>query len=313
MVLVSFLSQADSNDHNTSDAFSSLALATLLVTTMLQLPDLSPSVFARMPTINRIQEFLNCPEYVEYRIFGEESSSAGHNSFSASVDETRIPARHSDYITFSELSVPSRSGKTWSLNAVSGQIRQSQLTMIIGAVGQGKSMLLKAILGEVHQLHGSVRLSHRYKIAYCGQDPWLPNTSIRSAITGAEEFNPGHYQRVIRACDLEQDVAALELGDESCIGSEGSLLSGGQKQRIVSARKHYSLPFLDSLFSNNYSKALARALYADTPVIILDDTFSSLDRVTARRVFARLFSKDGLLRRSSTTTILSTHSCQFPQ
>lgn len=59
---------------------------------------------------------------------------------------------------------------------------------------------------------------------------------------------------------------------------------------------------------SNTSKAIARAVYARKPVAMFDDVFSALDKTTERIVFARVFSKDGLLRRSRTTIILATHS-----
>ena len=232
--------QADPEDFNSSKTFPSLALATLLVTPMMQLPDLFPSIYARMATISRIQEFLNCTEYIEYRTFDREVLPGETNSISTTDMNASIPAGRSGHITFSELSVPSRDGKDWAIRNLSGEIRESHLSMVIGAVGQGKSMLLKAILGETHQLQGIVRMSHKQKIAYCGQKPWFPNTTIRLAILGANSFNPSRYERVIRACDLEQDLALLEAGDESSIGSDGCLLSGGQKQRLVSVENHES-------------------------------------------------------------------------
>lgn len=58
----------------------------------------------------------------------------------------------------------------------------------------------------------------------------------------------------------------------------------------------------------NDLQAIARAIYARKPVAIFDDVFSALDKATERIVFARVFSKDGLLRRSGATVILATHS-----
>ncbi|KND89223.1 ATP-binding cassette transporter abc1 [Tolypocladium ophioglossoides CBS 100239] len=94
------------------------------------------------------------------------------------------------------------------------------------------------------------------------------------------------YRKVLWACALEEDLAQLEDGDQSLVGSAGTALSGGQKQRV----------------------ALARAVYARAPVVLLDDVFSALDRSTSLDIFSRLLGDDGLLRREHTAVLLATYA-----
>ncbi|KAJ4863834.1 ABC transporter domain-containing protein [Trichoderma breve] len=164
--------------------------------------------------------------------------------------------------------------------------QSGSLTMIVGPIGSGKSSLLKAILGETSSTGGKVSLSTP-SIAFCDQTPWVMNATIRDNIVAESgHFEDKWFDTVVEACDLTQDFSRLPEGIATVVGDKGVKLSGGQKQRL----------------------AIARAIYARKPVAIFDDVFSALDKATERIVFARVFSKDGLLRRSGATVILATHS-----
>ena len=120
------------------------------------------------------------------------------------------------------------------LRHINMNLKSSHLTMIVGPVASGKSTLLKAILGEVHNLAGSVCVASR-DISFCDQTPWLRNTTVQQNILGFSSFDSYWYSAVLRACALESDLSQLPDGDQTLIGSNGITLSGGQKQRVVSA------------------------------------------------------------------------------
>jgi len=112
------------------------------------------------------------------------------------------------------------------------------LTVVIGPVGCGKSTFLKAILGETAFLQGKVALLTT-EVAYCAQDPWLINGSIRDNITGMSNVSLDEewYSAVLASCSLDLDLAQMQHGDKMVVGSKGIKLSGGQKQRIVGSRQ----------------------------------------------------------------------------
>ena len=120
------------------------------------------------------------------------------------------------------------------------------LSLILGPVGCGKSTLLKALLGELSEFRGTIGSVDLATVAYCDQTPWLQNETIRRIITGVSDndqtttkqatgidADENWYRAVIKACELEQDVAIWPEGDQTIAGSKGISLSGGQKQRIV--------------------------------------------------------------------------------
>ncbi|XP_038072989.1 putative ABC transporter C family member 15 [Patiria miniata] len=159
------------------------------------------------------------------------------------------------------------------------QIPEGKLTMIVGEVASGKSSLLAAILGEMNVLKGSVKC-RTSKVGYSAQKAWILNTTLRENIIFDSRFDSVRYQRTLEACALNKDIGDLPAGDLTEIGEKGINLSGGQKQRV----------------------SLARALYSQTELVLLDDTLSALDSHVAHHVFMNAIL--GLLRMEKRTAVL---------
>lgn len=77
------------------------------------------------------------------------------------------------------------------------------------------------------------------RLAYVPQEPFVQNTSVRNNILFGLPLDRDKYRRVIHACELGSDFAALPHGDKTVVGERGITLSGGQKQRISLARAVY--------------------------------------------------------------------------
>lgn len=143
----------------------------------------------------------------------------------------------------------------FKLNNVNLEVRSGELICVEGAVGSGKSTLLNAILGNIKRLSGNVSMSDReLGFGYVSQTPWLQRGTIRENILWGAIFDESRYHAVINACALREDIDKLG-GDNVGVGEGGRTLSGGQKARLT----------------------LARALYQDKPIYILDDILSALD------------------------------------
>jgi len=106
--------------------------------------------------------------------------------------------------------------------------------LIIASVGSGKSTLLKAILGEIENVSGTRHMRRGIRVAFCDQEPWLLDQSVKENIVGSRPFDEDWYDRVVDACALAQDITGFAEGDATGVGSGGSALSGGQKSRVVS-------------------------------------------------------------------------------
>ncbi|XP_035860385.1 multidrug resistance-associated protein 4-like isoform X3 [Sander lucioperca] len=170
-----------------------------------------------------------------------------------------------------------------TLQNVSFTVRPEQLLAVIGPVGAGKSSLLSAILGELSQESGVVKV--KGELTYTSQLPWILPGTIRSNILFGKELNPQKYDRVLRACALKRDMDLLPGGDLAIVGDRGANLSGGQKARV----------------------SLARAVYQDADIYLLDDPLSAVDAEVGRHLFEECIC--GLLRKKP--RILVTHQIQY--
>ena len=177
----------------------------------------------------------------------------------------------------------------FSLTGLNFSVDRGEILAVVGPVGAGKSVLMGGLIGEVSCSPESV-VSHRGRVAYASQVPFILNASLRENVLFGSPLDQERYDKVLDACCLRQDIFQLGVaGDLTEIGERGITLSGGQKQRVSLARAVYSLP------------ALA----------ILDDPLSALDAGTARRVFDQVLkSKDPDLLGSS-AVVLVTHASYF--
>uniref|UniRef100_A0A8C4VK38 Uncharacterized protein n=1 Tax=Gopherus evgoodei TaxID=1825980 RepID=A0A8C4VK38_9SAUR len=176
----------------------------------------------------------------------------------------------------SQLSRPSR---------VTLDIKPGHLVAVVGAVGSGKSSLVSAVLGEMENLKGHINIQG--SVAYVPQQAWIQNATLKDNILFGSDLDEARYQQVVEACALLPDLKLLPGGDLTEIGEKGINLSGGQKQRV----------------------SLARAVYSDADIYLLDDPLSAVDAHVGKHLFDQVLGPDGLLQ--GKTRILVTHSVSF--
>lgn len=192
-------------------------------------------------------------------------------------------------------------------------IKKGEFVCVIGDVGSGKSTLLNAIIGELiytspefYEHHSQDRMDDKFidtltahgnkeiqvspiviseSISLVQQTPWIQNKTIKDNILFGEEFNKAKYAETIKICQLSRDLEILPAGDETEIGEKGINLSGGQKARV----------------------SLARAVYADKSLILMDDPLSALDANVKKKIFKKVFME----KLSNKTRVLVTHAVDF--
>uniref|UniRef100_A0A8C5FVQ8 Cystic fibrosis transmembrane conductance regulator n=1 Tax=Gadus morhua TaxID=8049 RepID=A0A8C5FVQ8_GADMO len=146
-----------------------------------------------------------------------------------------------------------------------------------------QSSLLSAILGELPLDKGVVKV--KGQLTYACQQPWVFPGTIRDNILFGKELDPAKYEKVLRACALKRDMELLPDGDLTLIGDRGATLSGGQKARVN----------------------LARAVYQDADIYLLDDPLSAVDGEVGRHLFEKCIC--GILK--DKPRILVTHQLQY--
>ncbi|XP_038855152.1 ATP-binding cassette sub-family C member 8-like [Salvelinus namaycush] len=328
-------------------AFASLSLFHILVTPLFLLSSVVRSTVKALVSAQKLSEFFSSDEIGDEQEPNATmptvpsnhktipSSTRNHNSKYQAVplkvvNRKRHPRDDWNNYSYEGGNPPPQEGDqdlcirissgyfTWTdgtptLSNINIKVPFGQLTMIVGQVGCGKSSLLLAALGEMQRVSGTVTwnilpsldsegndsptsdkdaagdgdIQKRGSVAYASQKPWLLNATLVENITFEMPMIKPRYHAVIEACSLQPDIDILPQGDQTEIGERGIILSGGQRQRI----------------------GVARALYQQTNVVLLDDPFSALDIHLSDHLMQEGILK--LLREEKRTVVLVTHKLQY--
>lgn len=167
---------------------------------------------------------------------------------------------------------------TFNLN-----IEKGNLVGIMGSVSSGKTSLIRAILGQMDVVKGIIQVGG--SIAYVPQQPWIFSATVRDNILLGSLYDEARYKAILDSCCLLEDLDVLVDRDMTEIGERGVTLSGGQKQRI----------------------SLARALYSDREIYLLDDPLSAVDPDVAETIFSKVV----LGKLLGKTVLIVTHQIKF--
>lgn len=208
------------------------------------------SIFQALSCLDRIQDFLLLEKRKDYRrsgtIFSTSRSDDKAGESAGGVESQDQQERYAIRVKSASFGW-TQNAKEAILRDVNVDIPASSLTLVVGPVASGKSTLLKSLLGETYLHSGTVEVSDLEELAYCDQDSWILNQTIRENIVAFSEYTKAFYDTVVRACQLEEDFRHLPQGDLSKVGSQGISLSGGQKARVVSL--HYLM--ITHIFSHS--------------------------------------------------------------
>ncbi|XP_077376249.1 ATP-binding cassette sub-family C member 12 isoform X2 [Festucalex cinctus] len=170
-----------------------------------------------------------------------------------------------------------------TLRSISFSLPKGKLLGVCGNVGSGKTSLISSILEQMHLLEGSVSADGTF--AYVSQQAWIFHGTVQENILMGSPMDKDKYERVLDVCSLRPDLKILPYADHTEIGERGLNLSGGQKQRI----------------------SLARAVYANKDIFLLDDPLSAVDAHVGKHIFEECIKRQ--LRGKS--IILVTHQLQY--
>ncbi|KAH8412794.1 hypothetical protein KR009_005755, partial [Drosophila setifemur] len=271
-----------------STTYTSVALLYMLIGPLNAFPWVLNGLIEAWVSIKRVQQLMDVPnlDYSSYYNPIMRASAAGLGageeppleSPKASVLQMKCASFSHD----SEEDVPTSSFRLKDINV---DIKAGQLICIEGPVGGGKSSFLSAIVANLQCTDGEVCVQELTTgFGYVPQSPWLQRGTIRDNIVWGAQFDEQWYKTVLHACALEEDLQILG-GDLIGVGENGRTLSGGQRARV----------------------ALARAVYQDKKVYLLDDVLSSLDAHVARHIIKHCILR--LLKNK--TRIVVTRSIQL--
>ncbi|XP_055927561.1 multidrug resistance-associated protein 1-like isoform X2 [Argiope bruennichi] len=165
------------------------------------------------------------------------------------------------------------------------RIPKGSLIAVVGETRSGKSSLLRALLGEMHKTDGMACVNG--EISYVGEEPWIQNATVEKNILFLKSKDEKLYRKTLEACALLPDIDNLPAGEETEIGQKGIHLSQNQKLKVE----------------------LARAVYQNADVYLLDNPLRNLDASLAEHLWHRVIGRSGLLKLK--TRILTTAREEF--
>ena len=155
------------------------------------------------------------------------------------------------------------------LKEISLSVKKGEFIAILGPTGSGKTCLINAILNNYHVYFSSSKIILNGELSYFSQQPWIMTDTVKNNIIFNNEFNEDKYREVVSVCELENDFNEFVNGDKTEINSTSANVSGGQKARI----------------------SLARCLYKEADLYLLDDPLSSIDSKVGNKIFKKAFNK----------------------
>jgi ATP-binding cassette, subfamily C (CFTR/MRP), member 1 len=292
--MLAFITYSLSN-HNLVPAriFSSLALFNALRMPLNLLPLVIGQVTDAYASLGRIQEFLLSEEQQDAIVWDEDMEPAiemhnasftwernsTHDKDQAGAFQTQAQIKNAKNVQKQEKKaekaskkqgIPSSSSddsssenvqlEPFKLQDMDFTVGRNELLAVIGTVGSGKSSLLAALAGDMRKTSGKVKMGASR--AFCPQYAWIQNSTLKENILFGKPYKTKWYNQVVDACALRPDLEMLPAGDHTEIGERGITVSGGQKQRLN----------------------IARAIYFDADIILMDDPLSAVDAHVGRHI-----------------------------
>lgn len=302
------------NKLTASTVFTTIALLNMLISPLNAFAWVLNGVVEAWVSVKRIQRLLDLPnldmdQYYDASVISEsnyglvikggefnwgklltaeERTRLHSTSRRRNVKDKGVGKKSSKTLEGSESQPEELAPSDFYLREINVCIRKGEFVGIIGTVGSGKSSVLNAILAELTIQGGQVAVADlELGFGYVAQQAWLQRGTLRDNILFGRNYDESKYTSVLHACGLFEDLKSLPGGDLTGVGDGGMTLSGGQKARV----------------------SLARAVYQDKPIYLLDDIISAVDVKVAKHIFQHCIV--GLLKNRNKTVILCSHHVNF--
>ncbi|CAD6187498.1 unnamed protein product [Caenorhabditis auriculariae] len=246
------------NDLLASDAFSAITVFFVMLFGIRMIPYGSRYMAEAVVAIRRIEIFLKLERWEQITSYQGQPSVpvVSRNAvFSYLPVQEQTP-------TPTETDPINTANPVFNIHFGDLQVKKGEHVAVCGGVGSGKSALLKALSGHMFLVSGELDIDWS-NVGYVTQTPWIMNGTVQDNVLFGEKMSSERYYKVIESSQLSKDLHTLATGDRTEIGERGATLSGGQKARV----------------------SLARTLFANRAVYLLDDILASLDQSVADKIF----------------------------
>ncbi|XP_056268746.1 ATP-binding cassette sub-family C member 12-like [Pseudoliparis swirei] len=276
---------------STSEAFTTIAIFNALRFCLVLMPQCAKVLAEAAVSLKRLRKILVIQNPEPYLIQRKDRDSAivlknATLSWTRPTMQTDSPLISANGEKGQKVEKMCQNGRTETLPTlrnISFTLPKGNLLGICGNVGSGKTSLISSILEQMHLLQGSITVDGTF--AYVSQQAWIFHGTVQENILMGEPFDQSKYNKVVDVSSLRADLDILPYGDQTEIGERGLNLSGGQKQRI----------------------SLARAVYSNRDIFLLDDPLSAVDAHVGKHIFEECIKKE----LQGKSVILITHQLQY--
>ncbi|CEP08484.1 hypothetical protein [Parasitella parasitica] len=318
VTLISFYSfcKLEGKELTAPIAFTSITVFNELRFALNILPEVFIEWLQALISIRRIQTYLDEDEIEPPSTEDEIDPSGNHfpKNIAIGFNDATIGWSKQNYTDQPESDVQQQDSSSSSdtktsfvLKDLNIEFPANELSLVSGATGSGKTLMMLGLLGEAIVLKGAAHCPRQavadsvsnefvvskdidlkdwllpYALAYVSQTAWLQNASIRDNILFGLPYIESRYRETLTACALDKDLEILEDGDQTEIGEKGITLSGGQKARV----------------------SLARAVYSRAQNVLMDDVLSAVDAHTAKHIYEKCLQ--GPLMKNRTRVLITHH------
>ncbi|XP_076803654.1 ATP-binding cassette sub-family C member 10-like isoform X2 [Clavelina lepadiformis] len=275
--------------------FTVIALINMLIAPLNAFPWVLNGLMEAWISLDRLENFLKLPELDLDKFYDphdqvhqsdqildiKDGTFSWNLNVNENLNENLNETNNEDVNSESEFK-----DKDLLLKEISLKVKEGDFIGVVGSVGAGKSSLLSAICAGMEKLDGEIALQCASDgVAYVSQEAWIQHATVRDNILWGRPYVQDFYEAVVECCALNEDFVALPHSDMTEVGENGVTLSGGQKARL----------------------SLARAVYQDKCLYLLDDPLSAVDQHVALHLYQQCIV--GILRKK--TRILCTHHTKY--
>ena len=252
-----------------STLFTSLQLINTITGPLTVVPVFLARIAGNLISIKRLQAFLLSEEH-----YNNQNTKENNNSnIAIKFDNTTFGINNNKLnendvnLNLNVNSNLNKKEKIKLLENISLSIKKGELVGILGNTGSGKTCFLNAIMNNYQIISSDSSPEINGEISFCPNQPWLMTESIKNNIVFFNEIKDKKYQEIISLCHLKNDFEKLSEGDETIVNSTCANISEGEKIRI----------------------SLARCLYQNVDIYLIDDIFSHLDNNIGQKIFQGVF------------------------